>query len=156
MGHSRERPPATMSKNVQLMKATVKFPVEESAVKMWNGKRACDVIVTGEDNLTYVMWAVEGSPLWTVKEGDSIDIDVTEAASPTSRGKAKLTGQQRSGGGGWGKPREAQKPNAEYAKERAAIAAATYRYIAEHTAKVQPAPTSEDIRSIVNTILMDI
>jgi hypothetical protein len=45
---------------------------------------------------------------------------------------------------------------AEAAQDLAAIASATYRLIAAQLATVNPPPTSEDIRTITNTILIKI
>ena len=139
-----------------MAKMKVQFPVEDKEIRTWNGKRVCDVIMKADNGMSYTLFSFEGDAAWNAKAGDEIEVDIKEEATASTRGKVTLPRQNRPGGGGGWRQKEAQKPNAEYAKERAQIAAATYRYIAEHTATLTPATTSEDIRSMVNTILMDI
>jgi hypothetical protein len=97
------------------MKAIVKYPVEETEIRLWNGKKTCNVIVQDEAGLRYKLFAFEGSKAWELKEGEEIDVEVKEAAAVGKQGEVKLPGSGN--GGKTFTRREYKTPTPEQAKE---------------------------------------
>lgn len=142
------------------MKAKVVFPAVGNE-SQWRpskfdpAKRQSTIVVDVEGK-TYALYATEGTAAWAAAKGAEIDVEiVSEPEQPGKHGFAKLAGQTRPpySGGGYNKPAP-QPLTPERAKEMALLGAAIYRTIAEKLLDVTPTPTSEDIRTITNTILM--
>lgn len=83
------------------MKATIKYDAP-SAGPYWKqstkdpSKKACNVVVEANGK-QYDMYAVEGSPLWTMPAGAEVNIEITAEPTDGRRGSARLQGSNK----GW-------------------------------------------------------
>jgi hypothetical protein len=91
------------------------------------GKKTSPITVKGEDGNHYQMWIMEGGKYWHVAPGTELDIEVTEPATPTRKGKAKAASQWQGKGGQPYTRREWQTPTPEKAKEAADFTANLFK-----------------------------
>ncbi len=103
----------------------------------------------------------EGKAHWTSPAGTEIECEIAVPAADGKRGRVKMVRERPQGGGGFQR-REPMSPEkqAEEAKRLAALAVSIYRNIDGlfHgiSEQLHTLPTSEDIRSMVNTIIIQI
>lgn len=96
------------------MKATIKFPAfgqEAYWKRAEDQSQFCYITVQTPDGLAYRVKVTEGTPQWTAKAGDAIDIEIKDAPADGKAGFAYLAGQappMRKAGGGF-KPYERRK-----------------------------------------------
>lgn len=94
------------------------------------GKKTSPITVKGEDGNHYQMWVMEGGKHWLSAAGTELDIDVTEPATPTRKGKAKAASNWQGGRGGQTYTRgEWKTPTPEKAKEAADFTANLFKAI---------------------------
>ena len=92
------------------------------------GKKTSPITVKGEDGNHYQMWIMEGGKYWLSAAGAELEIEVTEAATPTRKGKAKAASNWQGGKGGQPyQRREWQTPTPEKAKEAADFTANLFK-----------------------------
>jgi len=94
------------------------------------GKKTSPITVKGEDGNNYQMWIMEGGKHWLSAAGAELDIEVTEPATPTRKGKAKAANNWQGGKGvATYTRREWQTPAQEKAKEAADFTANLFKAI---------------------------
>jgi hypothetical protein len=145
-----------MKQNKAAMKAKVLFPVEEPAIKVWEGKRRCDVIVQGEDGAKYTIFATEGTAAWSLAKDAEVDI----TTFPDKPGKAKLT-QNNTGSGFRGNYTPRKEYTIEEVGKTAEIAArlAAHVFVSLRKAlqeKGEGDVTAEDVRTMTNTLIIEL
>lgn len=99
------------------MKATIIYPVDEKLIREWQGKKVCTVIAQGEDGNRYEIFAIEGSPAWSLAKDTECDIEIKEPPANGKQGKAKLAGSGKFGSSY--QRREYKTPTPELAAEAA-------------------------------------
>jgi len=154
-----------------MQKATVAYAGPDQSKfrkesKFKPGEFYVNIVVTGhETGKDYYTAATEGSELYNLPKGAVIWIDGEKEGEGNQKGVAKFVkiesntpfpaaqpiapaAQQQQAGAG--------KTEAERAKELAGICAATYLFLADHLKDAAVKPGPEDIRTMVNTILIKI
>jgi hypothetical protein len=115
------------------MKAVIKYPAfgQEAYWKRGDDQtRFCYVTVTTPDGLSYRVKVTEGTPQWTAKAGDAIDIEIKDAPADGKAGFAYVAGQAPPKKFGNGQPyqrREWKTPTPENAKEAADFTANLFK-----------------------------
>ncbi len=126
-----------------------------------SGKQTCWGVVKDAAGLEYSIPLQEGKAHWTSPVGTEIECEIAVPAADGKRGRVKMVRERPQGGGGFQR-REPMSPEkqAEEAKRLAALAVSIYRNIDGlfHgiSEQLHTLPTSEDIRSMVNTIIIQI
>ena len=149
------------------MQAIIKYPAagQEAYWKRADDQtRFCYITVTTPDGLSYRVKVTEGTPQWTAKAGDQIDIEIKDAPSAGKAGFAYVAGQappMRKPGstGGNFAPRKTytSKEVAETAGVAARLAAYVYANVRkELTEKGVTDASAEDVRAITNTLIIEL
>ena len=148
------------------MKAKVKYPTAGNEAywkKGDDGKQFAYITVTDGSGGDYRVKAVEGTPQWSAAEGAEIDIEIKDAPADGKPGFAYISGQapQKKFGGGGGNfaPRKeyTAKQVGETAVVAARLAAHTYTTLRNAlTEKGQHDATAEDVRTMTNTIIIEL
>ena len=148
------------------MKAVIKYgaPGSESFWKKGDdGKHSTFATVTGEDNNQYRVRFTEGTPQWTAMPGESVEIEVKDLPADGKPGYAFIAGQapQKKFGGGGGNFAPRKTYTVEEVGKTAIIAArlAAHTYCTLHAAleeKGQTDSTAEDVRTMTNTIIIEL
>jgi len=156
-------------KAAAMQKATVAYAGPDQSKfrkesKFKAGEFYVNIVVTGHDTgKDYYVAATEGTELYNLPKGAVIWIDNEKEGEGNQKGGAKCIKIESAAPASTPSPAPAPagappaqqgKTEADRAKELAGICASTYIFLAEHLATVQPAPTSEDLRLMANTILI--
>jgi hypothetical protein len=148
------------------MKAKVKFPTAGNEAywkKAEDGKVFAYITVTDGSGGDYRVKVVEGTPEFAAAVGAEIDIEIKDAPADGKPGFAYIAGQapQKKFGGGGGNfaPRKTYTV-AEVGKTAeiaARLAAHTYTTLRNAlTEKGQHDATAEDVRTMTNTIIIEL
>jgi hypothetical protein len=150
-----------------MQKATVAYAGPDQSKfrkesKFKAGEFYVNIVVTGHDTgKDYYVAATEGTELYNLPKGAVIWIDNEKEGEGNQKGMAKCIKIESAAPASTpapaptvAPPAQQGKTEADRAKELAGICASTYIFLAEHLEKVQPAPTSEDLRLMTNTILI--
>lgn len=149
------------------MQAIIKYPSagQEAYWKRADDQtRFCYITVTTPDGLSYRVKVTEGTPQWTAKAGDQIDIEIKDAPSAGKAGFAYVAGQappMRKPGstGGNFAPRKTYtaKQVGETAGVAARMAAYVYSSVRQELQKKGVTDASaEDVRAITNTLIIEL
>jgi hypothetical protein len=154
-------------KQAAMQKATVAYAGPDQSKfrkesKFKAGEFYVNIVVTGHDTgKDYYVAATEGTELYNLPKGAVIWIDNEKEGEGNQKGGAKCIKIESAAPASTiapaptvAPPAQQGKTEADRAKELAGICASTYIFLAEHLEKVQPAPTSEDLRLMTNTILI--
>lgn len=149
------------------MQAVIKYPAfgQEAYWKRADDQtRFCYITVQTADGLSYRVKVTEGTPQWTAKAGDAIDIEIKDAPADGKAGFAYVAGQappMRKPGtsGGNFAPRKVYtaKEVGETAGVAARLAAYVYATVREELGKKGVTDASaEDVRAITNTLIIEL
>ncbi len=148
------------------MQAVIKYPSfgQESFWKRAEDQtRFCYITVTTPDGLSYRVKVTEGTPQWTAKAGESIDIEIKDAPADGKAGFAYVAGQappMRKPGAphssGYSRPPAKTYTNEEVKKTADAASAMFARVFVELTKQLEErgavGVTPEDVHNMTNTI----
>ena len=147
------------------MQAVIKYPAfgQEAYWKLAEDQtRFCYITVQTPDGLSYRVKVTEGTPQWTAKAGDPIDIEIKDPPADGKAGFAYLAGQappMRKPGASGGNYTPRKTYTAKEVGETAGLAARMSVYVfatikEELQKKGVTDATSEDVRTMTNTVVM--
>jgi hypothetical protein len=147
------------------MQAVIKYPAfgQEAYWKRADDQtRFCYITAQTPDGLSYRVKVTEGTPQWTAKAGDPIDIEIKDAPADGKAGFAYVAGQappMRKPGtppGGYNRPPAKTYTNEEVKKTADAAAGMFARIFVTLTKELETRGaqgiTPEDVRNMTNTI----
>jgi hypothetical protein len=148
------------------MQAVIKYPAfgQEAYWKRAEDQtRFCYITVQTPDGLSYRVKVTEGTPQWTAKAGDAIDIEIKDPPADGKSGFAYLAGQAppmrkpgQTQGGGYNRPPAKTYTNEEVKKTADAAVAMFARVFVELTKELTKRSaegiTPEDVRNMTNTL----
>jgi len=147
------------------MQAVIKYPAfgQEAYWKRAEDQtRFCYITVTTPDGLSYRVKVTEGTPQWTAKAGDAIDIEIKDAPADGKAGFAYVAGQappMRKPGSTGGNYPPRKTYTAKEVGETAVMAARMSVYVfctikEELQKKGVTDASAEDVRTMTNTVVM--